>query len=158
MLNAHLSPLPPLSIPYTIRVDPEYHSLPTSERYSVYTLLVSMPPTPAQLPATNVNTLRELSRYDQHLANLVQAISGSKRKHSFLSQLSRDPVNFTKRWMASQKRDLEVILGEDGGFEDGAQLNGAWGRGGENGLWGKGEVREAVGVMVQRPDKAGRAF
>ncbi|KAL9129335.1 MAG: hypothetical protein Q9217_002173 [Psora testacea] len=158
MLTSHLSPLPPISVPYTIRVDPDYHSLPTSQRYTIYSLLIPVSATPPQLPATDVNALREISRYDQHLANLIQAIGGSQRKHSFLSQMGRDPVNFTKRWMASQKRDLEVLLGEDGMFEDENKLEGAWSRGGKDGVWGRGEVKEAVGVMVQRPDKAGRAF
>ena len=60
--------------------------------------------------------------------------------------------------MASQKRDLEVVLGEDGVLEDEGKLDGTWNKGGKDGPWGKGEVREAVGVMVQRPDKTGRAF
>ena len=72
--------------------------------------------------------------------------------------MAKDPVTFTKRWMASQKRDLEVILGEDGRFANSEDLSGEWSKGGKDGVWGKGEVRDAVGVMVQRPDKTGRAF
>ena len=72
--------------------------------------------------------------------------------------MARDPVTFTKRWMASQKRDLEIILGEDGKFTDSADLAGEWGRGGRGGVWGGDEVKEAVSVMVQKPDKTGRAF
>ena len=95
---------------------------------------------------------------DDHLALIVQAINTSQCKHSFLSQMAKDPVTFTKRWMASQRRDLEVILGESGRFEDPANLGGAWARGGTDGVWGKQDVQEAVSVMVQKPDKSGRAF
>ena len=106
----------------------------------------------------NIPVLQNLSKRDDHLAEIIQAIGSSKRKHSFFSQMSLDPVSFTKRWMASQKRDLDIIMGEDGRFEDSSNLAGEWARGGRDGVWGRNEVREAVGVMVQKPDKTGRAY
>lgn len=161
MIAPHLSPLPPLSVPYTIRVDPDYHSLSDPQRYTIYTLSLRVPsittPPPGLSPKT-IQELKQLQQKDEHIAFLIQAIGKSQRKHKFLMQMAKDPVNFTKKWMASQKRDLEIILGEDGRFEDGNALAGEWSRGGDDGVWGKGEVKEAVGVMVQRPDKDRRAF
>ena len=49
-------------------------------------------------------------------------------------------------------------MGEDGKFEDSSYLAGEWARGGRTGVWGGNEVKEAVNVMVQKPDKTGRAF
>lgn len=159
MLTNHLSPLPPLSVPYTIRVDQAYNNLPQSQRYTTYIMQVRTPPTaPATLPTTSIATLQALALKDQHLALLIQATGKTQRKHSFLTQMAKDPVTFTKRWMASQKRDLEVILGEDGRFANSEDLAGEWSKGGKDGVWGKGKVRDAVGVLVQRPDKTGRAF
>ena len=50
--------------------------------------------------------------------------------------------------MGSQKRDLEVILGESGKGED--AMGEEWRRGGKGGVWGTENVRESVGLMVQK--------
>ena len=64
--------------------------------------------------------------------------------------------------MGSQKRDLEVVLGEGGRMEGeagaGAGLGGEWRRGGEGGVWGTEQVREGVGLLVQKAGRDGRAF
>lgn len=63
--------------------------------------------------------------------------------------------------MASQKRDLEIVLGESGRLEGdvpGAGLGGEWRRGGQRGVWGSEAVREGVGLMVQKGGRDGRAF
>ena len=63
--------------------------------------------------------------------------------------------------MASQKRDLEVVLGESGRFEGdvaGMGLGGEWRKGGRGGVWGSEIVREGVGLMVQKGGRDGRAF
>ena len=158
MLQQHLYPLPPVSIPYTIRVDPEYQALPPSQRHTIYSLEIPLSLSTNTAPKLSTPDLQTLAKKDEHLAELVQAIGNSQRKHSFFAQLARDPVTFTKRWMASQKRDLEIIMGEDGNLEDPGYLAAEWARGGEDGVWGRDEVREAVNVMVQKPDKQGRAF
>lgn len=75
--------------------------------------------------------------------------------------MSKDPVGFVKRWMGSQRRDLEVILGEGGRFQGDwgtgeKGLRGEWRRGG--GIWGGRDVSEAVGVMVGKVGRDGRTF
>lgn len=79
--------------------------------------------------------------------------------------MAADPVGFTKRWMASQRRDLETVLGESGRFEgdwstgrDRDGLRGEWLRGGQGGVWGRREVEEAVAVMVAKKGADGRNF
>lgn len=93
-------------------------------------------------------TLRQLAVLDDQLAATVQAINHSKAKHAFFTSMSRDPATFVRRWTSSQKRDLEIILGEasKGGGEDGAGEE--FRRGGKGGVWGTENVRESVGLMV----------
>lgn len=66
--------------------------------------------------------------------------------------MSKDPANFVKRWMSSQRRDLEVILGEAtiGGGEDGRGEE--FRRGGSSGVWGTPVVNEAVRYMLAKPE------
>lgn len=157
LIIPHLKPLPPLSLPYTIRVDPDFHASPTP---TIYTLRLPTPPSLPSLPPA-LQTLKQLSAYDEHLALLIQALGASQRKYQFLDGYKRDPVTFVKRWMGSQKRDLEVVLGESGRFEGdvpGMGLGGEWRRGGEGGVWGSELVREGVGLMVQKGGRDGRAF
>ena len=89
-------------------------------------------------------TLRQISQLDDQVAIIIQALARSKAKHSFYQSMQGDPVNFVKRWMSSQKRDLEVILGEAtrGGGEDGSAPE--FQKGGSEGVWGTQVVKEAV--------------
>jgi len=74
-------------------------------------------------------------------------------------------VAFLKRWISSQKRDLEVILGEasrpgvrlpsalraDNAPDDiGLPLGDEWRKGGEGGIWGGQGARESVGLFLAR--------
>lgn len=83
----------------------------------------------------------------------MQAVVHSKARHTFFKSLEKDPVMFIRRWSASQKRDLEVILGEAtrGGGEDGGAEE--FRRGGDGGVWGSETVRESVGLMVAKGGK-----
>ncbi|KAF6224438.1 hypothetical protein HO133_011015 [Letharia lupina] len=157
LILPHLTPLPPVSLPYTIRVDPDFHASPTP---TIYNLRLPTPPSLPSLPPS-LPILKQLSAYEEHLALLIQALSASQRKYQFLDGYKRDPVTFVKRWMASQKRDLEVVLGESGRLEGdvaGMGLGSEWRRGGQDGVWGSDLVREGVGLMVQKGGRDGRAF
>ena len=109
---------------------------------------------------SNNDTLSTLKQHDKHTALLIQSINQSKLKHGFMTGMAKDPVGFTKRWMSSQRRDLEMVLGEGG------QLEADWGpdgvpRGAVRGEWVNGrkwkgrEVEEAIAVMV-RKDRTAR--
>ena len=62
--------------------------------------------------------------------------------------------------MSSQKRDIEVVLGESGRMEGdtGMGLAGEWRKGGRDGVWGTEQVREGVALMTQKPGRDGRGF
>lgn len=143
----HLLPLHPIKLPYTIRVDSAYQSSPNPTIYDIRVTVED--PLQAKMLAMTQNpeypaTLRQISQLDDQLAIVVQALAHSKAKHSFYKAMQVDPVNFVKRWMSSQKRDLEVILGEAtrGGGEDGTGPE--FQRGGSEGVWGTQVVKEAV--------------
>jgi len=150
-VNAHCSPLPPLKLPYTVRVDKDFHDDPQA---TIYDVLVQVDdPLKATLASyltnpTYAQNLREIINLDNHLALLVQKIGNSKSKHTFFDALSKNPTNFISRWLSSQKRDLEVIAGEAmrGGGEDAS--GDEWRRGGKDGIWGSENVRESVNLLV----------
>lgn len=64
--------------------------------------------------------------------------------------MSKDPAAFIKRWISSQRRGLEIVLGEAtrGGGEDGLAED--FRRGGKQGVWGTENVRESVGLIVAK--------
>lgn len=56
--------------------------------------------------------LQEIARCDEQIAVLVQAVAHSKAKHDFWEAFAEDPAAFINRWVSSQKRDLDTIMGE----------------------------------------------
>lgn len=151
-VTQHLRPLPPISLPYTIRVDEEFHKNPQPTIYDVQVTSDD----PLRMTLQNLvnnsqyaSMLKEMTGMDDQLARLVQAISVSKAKHSFMKSLGDDPSTFVKNWLSSQKRDLELIMGEganggDNGYGD------EWRRGGSNSLWATQTARESVNVLLSR--------
>ncbi|QUC20646.1 uncharacterized protein UV8b_04887 [Ustilaginoidea virens] len=145
----HLRPLPPISLPYTIRVDEKFHRDPQPTIYDVQ-VLVDDPLAGALQPFVNnpqhAGILKDVALLDEQLARLIQAIGVSKAKHSFFKCLSEDPATFVTSWLSSQKRDLEVILGDlnSGGGDDWRQGGGAYG------TWTTPNARESVNVLLSR--------
>lgn len=155
MIGTHTSPLPPIKLPYTIRVDQEFHNNPTP---TVYDIRVSVDdPLRQKMLALTSNpqytaSLRQIGILDDELALIVQAVMHSKARHAFYTALSKDPANFVRRWLSSQRRDLETILGEAvrGGGEDGSGPE--FRRGGPDSAWSAPVAQEAVRYMLARPD------
>ncbi|KAK2041149.1 SWIB/MDM2 domain-containing protein [Colletotrichum somersetense] len=159
-IQPHLSPLPPVSLPYTVRVDEAFHKDP---RPTIYDIRVAIDdPLRAKLVpfVTNpayASALKEVVAMDEQLATLISAVASSKAKHSFFTSMSQDPANFVRNWMSSQKRDLEVIMGEAtrGGGEDATGDD--WRRGGKDSAWTSSNARESVSVMLaKQPTQASR--
>ncbi|KAF6832499.1 SWI/SNF and RSC complexes subunit ssr3 [Colletotrichum musicola] len=152
-IQPHLRPLPPVSLPYTVRVDEEFHKDPQPTVYDVR-VAVDEPLRSKLVPfVTNpayASALKEVASMDEHLATLVSAIASSKAKHSFFTSMSQDPANFVRNWISSQKRDLEVIMGEAtrGGGEDATGDD--WRRGGSGSVWSTSNARESVSVMLAK--------
>lgn len=74
-----------------------------------------------------------------------------------MTEMEKDPVGFLKRWMGSQRRDLEIIVGDgvgmgrgDFGVGEGYGVGVEWRRGGEGGVWGRSEVLESVRLMKDK--------
>lgn len=171
-LAPHLHPLPPIQLQYTIRVDRDYikgtpasadsPTIPPSQP-TVYDIRVSLPNplarelTRFQSSKSHVAALCSIVHTDDDLALLVQKIHQTNAKRKFYDNLSKDPASFVKRWVSSQRRDLEVIMAEStrGGGEDGAAgVGDEWRKGGSDGVWGSQLARESVGLWLARSGKA----
>lgn len=152
-VTQHLRPLPPISLPYTIRIDQEFHKDPQP---TIYDIQVSVEDSfrDSLLPLINnpqyAAMLKDVTTLDDQLARVIQAIAVSKAKHSFFTSLSEDPANFVKNWLSSQKRDLEVIMGEAsrGGGEHAS--GDEWRRGGKDSVWVTQNARESVNVLLSK--------
>lgn len=150
----HLTEMAPMGLPYTIRVDEEFHKNPQPTIYDVQ-VAVDDPLRSKAIPLlTNatygIHALNEIRDLDARLVTLIGAVANSKAKHSFFNSLSQDPVPYMRDWLSSQKRDLEVIMGEAprGGGEDAASDE--WRRGGKDSVWATSNARESVTTMLTR--------
>ena len=155
MLRRHLSDVPPVSLPYTIRVDSAYHVGDKPVEPTIYDVTVPLEdPLQGQLRAlasspNYVPALHEIAAKDDELALQVQAMYHAKAKHGFFTAMSKDPANFVKRWVSSQKRDLDVILGAGSWGEEDFRSP-EWRLGGAQGPWGSAEAVEGVGSYLTR--------
>ena len=180
LIHPHLRPAKPITLNYTIRCDADFHNNP---KPTVYLLRV-----PANAPAQRDNPsdplapssilaalasrddLQRFKELDSHQASLVQAIASTKAKRDFYADMAHDPVNFTRKWMISQRTDLETVLGEGSRFEGdwasqvgfgGASrgaLRGEWVKSGKDSVWGSKEIEEAVGMMVSKLKPGDKGF
>ncbi|KAI0142588.1 putative 3-phosphoinositide dependent protein kinase-1 [Hypoxylon sp. NC0597] len=152
-ITPHLKPLPPVKLPYTIRLDEEFHKDPQPTVYDVR-VAVDDPLREKMLSflsnAGYANMLKEAASLDEQLAIIIQAIHVSKAKHAFLTSLSEDPATFVRDWLSSQKRDLDVIMGESmrGVGED--ATGDEWRKGGKDSIWSTVNARESVTVMLSK--------
>lgn len=152
-ITQHIRPLPPVAIPYTIRVDEAFHK---DAQPTVFDVRVEVEDLLREKMVSFLNNpgyasmLREAAALDDQLATIVQAIHVSKAKHSFLTSLGDNPATFVKNWLSSQKRDLEIIMGEAmrGGGED--TSGDQWRKGGRDSVWATDNARESVNVMMSK--------
>ncbi|CAI7668630.1 unnamed protein product [Penicillium crustosum] len=156
-VGPHTSPMEPIKLPYTIRVDEEFHGNPTPTIYDIQVAVED--PLRTKMMALTQNPaytsgLRQISSLDDQVALIVQALTHSLARHSFYTALSKDPANFVRRWISSQRRDLETIMGEAtrGGGEDGSGPEFRYG--GVDGPWDSEVAKEAVRYMLAKPEAA----
>ncbi|PSR93689.1 hypothetical protein BD289DRAFT_364370 [Coniella lustricola] len=152
-ITPHLRPLPPVKLAYTVRVDQEFHKSPQPTIYDVRVPVGD--PLQARLAQflsdpQYTTMLQQVKGLDDQLAVMVQAIADSKSKHTFFKSLSTDPTTFVRSWLSSQKRDLEVIVGEAprGGGEE--ATGDEWRRGGPESMWTTQNARESVQYLLTR--------
>ncbi|KKK12015.1 SWI-SNF complex subunit (BAF60b) [Aspergillus rambellii] len=156
-IGPHTSPIDPIKLPYTIRVDEDFHKDPTPTIYDIQVAVED--PLRSRMMALTQNPqytagMRQIALLDDQVALIIQALTHSRAKHSFFTALSKDPATFVRRWINSQRRDLETILGEAGrgGGEDGSGPE--FRRGGADGVWDTVVAREAVRYMLAKPEAA----
>jgi SWI/SNF-related matrix-associated actin-dependent regulator of chromatin subfamily D len=89
---------------YDIEIDVE----DTSKRTRIGALLTSFSPT----------TTTALSQVDDQLAQTAQALRNALLKKEFFDTFAEDPVGFIQTWIESQKEDLDMILGTEGGVRE----------------------------------------
>ncbi|PSN61002.1 hypothetical protein BS50DRAFT_578816 [Corynespora cassiicola Philippines] len=161
LIKPHLKTLPPIQLSYTIRVDKDYISpSPESSKQpsepTIYDIRVDLgdPLQPLLQDMLgkkhSIETLQQIRNIDDQIVLLMGAIAQSKAKHAFFTSMSKDPVAFVKRWLSSQKRDLEVLLGEAsrGGGEDSSGEE--WRRGGDDSVWSSDVAKETVALWLAR--------
>lgn len=153
-ISSHLRPLPPVQLPYTIRLDEQFQGDPQP---TVYDVRVAVDDPLRERMSTFLNNagyagmLKEVASLDEQLAIIVQAVHVSKAKHDFLKSLSEDPATFVRDWLSSQRRDLEAILGEAMRGSGGDGANGdEWRKGGKDSVWGTINARESVNALLSR--------
>lgn len=111
LVSQHLSKPDPVVIEYLIRVDKPFHA--SSKVYDVEVELESAVRQKMMHIVSSTQSQKEIMAHDEKIVQCVQSINNSKIKRDFLSQFSKEPVEFINKWIASQARDLEVILGEN---------------------------------------------
>ena len=126
-------------------MDAEFHATPLPTIYDVLVPAPYDPPAAAFQPSRK--DLKVIANLDSAIPEVVQALQHSKAKHSFLMSMARDPTNFMKKWINSQRRDMEIMLGDE------QQQSETWKKGGSRGIWGSEQVRESVGWVVQRESR-----
>ncbi|ORY63972.1 uncharacterized protein BCR38DRAFT_203229 [Pseudomassariella vexata] len=152
-ITPHLLPLPPVKLPYTIRVDEEFHK---DAQPTVYDIRVAVddPLREKMLSFLNnagyASMLREAANLDEALSYIIQAIHISKSKHAFLTSMSEDPATFVKDWLSSQKRDLDIIMGEAMRGGGGDATGDEWRKGGKESVWSTVNAKESVSVMLAK--------
>ena len=137
-------------------MDEEFHKDPQP---TVYDVRVAVDDPLKEKMATFLNNagfagmLKEVAGLDEQLGTIVQAIHKSKAKHTFLKSLSEDPSTFVQNRLSSQKRDLDIIMGEAIRAGDNATGD-EWRKGGKDSVWNTINARESVNVMLSKHPKA----
>lgn len=157
MIGPHTSPMEPIKLPYTIRVDEEFHKEPTPTIYDIQVAVED--PLRQKMMALTQNTqytsgMRQIASLDDQIALIVQALTHSQARHSFYTALSKDPATFLRRWVNSQRRDLETILG-DASHARGDAGGPEFRRGGADSAWDTPVAQEAVRYMLAKPEASG---
>ncbi|KAJ5585181.1 uncharacterized protein N7459_004981 [Penicillium hispanicum] len=154
MIGHHTSPMDPIKLPYTIRVDEDFHKDPTPTVYDIQVAVED--PLRAKMMSLTQNPqytagMRQIASLDDQVALVVQALTHSRARHSFFTALSKDPATFLRRWVNSQRRDLETIMGDTTASQ--ADPNGPeFHRGGPDSVWDSAIAKEAVRYLLAKPE------
>ncbi|RUS30535.1 hypothetical protein BC938DRAFT_479278 [Jimgerdemannia flammicorona] len=110
LLAPHLILPDPIILEYIIRVDKEYHL--SRHAYDIDIEVDDAIRAKMASVVASTATQKEIMTLDEKIVQCVQSVNNSKIKRDFLLQFATSPVDFINKWVASQARDLEIILGE----------------------------------------------
>lgn len=131
LINAHISPIPPIKIDYTIRVD-------KASTYGEVVFDLEVPGNGAHIAGqkpldelaeegisllADFNKLStgmqdELQKLDARTNALQLQLNASSNRYQFYHKLSQDPARFLEDYMASTANALKVLSGDEGFNED----------------------------------------
>jgi SWI/SNF-related matrix-associated actin-dependent regulator of chromatin subfamily D len=150
VIAGNIEPLPPIVLPFKLRLTPGAAAPPT-----VYDLQV-LADDPLDLftahyrRSTNqanveyVARLQKIAAVDAQIATCVQALRESTAKIDFQREVAADPLAFVRRWVRSQKADMQIIRAEDRANARGPE----WSKGGDEGVWGTPAAKVSVAVFL----------
>ncbi|KAF9957120.1 SWI/SNF complex component snf12, partial [Mortierella alpina] len=118
LIGRFLSPPDPIVLEYTVRVDKPYHLAPHCYDLDVevddplFKSKIASLLSSTSMSSTTSTLPKQIHAQDEQIMQYIQSMHNSKTKRDFLLRFANDPADFLDRWVASQSRDLEVILGE----------------------------------------------
>lgn len=111
LMTANLSPEEPIVIDYEIHVDSDKHvwefvmDIDVDVDDPIRAPMMKFISTPGHQ--------KEISTFDQLIVHHVSQLHNHRLKRDFMQAFSNDPVTFVNEWIASQARDLNIVLGEN---------------------------------------------
>lgn len=163
LILPNLSPLPPIELPYTLRFDEAYHAAPDTypgTKYTIYDVRVEAEDLLKKrykrflTNPEHVKAWKLIKEKDAEICILIQALKMSKARWDFFSNIAKDPAGYLTKWLSSQTRDLEVLLGDAqrGGAEDGQSEE--FRRGGDDSVWKTESVAQACRMYLASEKRA----
>lgn len=110
-LHQHLSPLQPIHLQHRIKVS---GSIPAGN--ACYDVSVNLPaPLLKEMNQflTNIEKHRDIDLHDDVIENTIRKISEHRRRRAYFLGFSHSPVDFINGLVASQSRDLKMVVGQN---------------------------------------------
>ncbi|KAK9468487.1 hypothetical protein V1512DRAFT_235379 [Lipomyces arxii] len=111
MLGQNLLSLDPIVIEYQVCVDKE-----STRSEFVYDIEVDVDSSQKQqlqnVLANWHSNQDEIHALDDQIGLTIQELVTAKLRRDFFTQMAHEPAEFVNRWIGSQSRDLEIVLGD----------------------------------------------
>ncbi|KAK9450949.1 uncharacterized protein V1518DRAFT_391142 [Limtongia smithiae] len=111
LVTPHLLPLDPVVVNYTICIEKD--NQPLELTYDIDVEVDSSTRHTLQNVLANWNSNQEeLQLLDDVIGQRIQELTTAKLRRDFFTQMAHEPADFINRWIGSQARDLEIVLGD----------------------------------------------
>jgi len=116
-INMYLAPADPVVIPYVVRMDSS-----TVGELKAFDIEIDVDDYASKMRVREVmtalspETAQHIQQLDDEISLSVVSVRNSKVKRDFLESFAKDPAEFIERWLASQARDLETVMGHESGM------------------------------------------